>query len=96
MDAQSMNIGLHHVAERLEYHTVALDSADAGKGVRKDSYLEMPSAIPGTRVARVQVTLILDQDFDRRKRPLENLLYALSSVDRHGNTSLNGFTITCR
>jgi hypothetical protein len=42
------------------------------------------------------VALILDQDFDGGKRPLENLLYALSSVDRHGNTSLNGFTITCR
>ena len=96
MDAQSMNIGLHHVTEGLEYHTVALDSALASKGVRNNSYLEMPSAVLCTRVARVQVTLILDQDFDRRKRPLENLLYALSSVDRHGNTSLNGFTITCR
>ena len=91
-----MNIGLHHVMERLEYHTVALDSARASKGVRHNSDLEMPSAVPGTRMARVQVTLILDQDFVGRERPLENLLNALSSVDRHGNTSLNGFTMTCR
>ena len=91
-----MNIGLHHVPERLEYHAVAPNSAFTSKGVRGNSHLEMPSAIPGTRVARVQVTLILDQDFDGGKRPLEHLLYALFSVDCHGNTSLNGFTITCR
>lgn len=91
-----MNIGLHHVMERLEYHAVTLDSTLAGKGVRNYPDLEMPLAVPGTRVALVQVALILNQDIHRRKCPLENALNAFCSVGRHGNTGLNGFTVTCR
>ena len=94
--AQSMNIRLHHVAESLEYHAVAPNSALARKGVGNDPDLEMTLSVSGTSVARVQVALILNQEIYGCKCRLEKALNAFRPVRRHGNTSLNGFTVTCR
>lgn len=94
--AQRMNIGLHHVMERLEYHAVALDSVLAHKGVGNNPDLEMSLAIPGTRMARVQVALVLNPEIHWRKRRLQKALNTLRPIGRHGNMSLNGLTVTCR
>ena len=89
-----MNIRLHYVAEGRIYHTVALDSALAGKGIRHDPDLEVALTIAGTGVACVQVTLVLDQDVRRRKGRLQQFPDSLLAFRRHGNTSLNGLTTT--
>lgn len=94
MHAQGMDIALHHVLERPKYHAVALDSAFAGEGICDDPDLEVPHPVPSTRMAFMEVTLVLHQDFRRCKRSHQKALYSTCPFRCHGNTSLNGFTAT--
>ncbi len=94
MYAQGMNIALHHVLERSKYHAVALDSALAGEGICDDPDLEVPHPTPSTRMAFMQVALVLYQNFRRCKRSHQKALNPICPFRRHGNTSLNGFTAT--
>lgn len=61
MHAQGVNIGLHQVVQHLKYHAMALDSAHSLKSRCNNLDLEVAFSIPGTRVACVQVALVLDQ-----------------------------------
>jgi hypothetical protein len=40
------------------------------------------------------MALVLNQDIHRRERRFEDALYPFGAIGRHGNTSLNGFTVT--
>ena len=56
-----MDVRFHQRAQRVIDHSMPLQRATAFESVRDDSDVEMPSTIPGTFVAGVQVALVLDQ-----------------------------------
>ena len=94
MDAQRVNIGLHHLSQRVEDHTVASERCFAGEGSRNDRYVEMTAAISRALMASVQMTLVLHEQVLRQERLGEQGLNACDSVCSHGSTRLNGFTTT--
>lgn len=57
-----MNIGLQQVVQRLEYRSMALNSAHTFEGSCDDLDLEVALSVPGTCVPGMQVALVLDQD----------------------------------
>ena len=53
-----MDVRLHQVPERLEYHSLPLQGPDMPEPVRNDSHLEVTPAIGGAGVATVPVALV--------------------------------------
>jgi hypothetical protein len=64
-DAHSMNIRLEQTANGIIDHLMALDPAQSGKRRGNNGDVEMAFPIPGTLMADVQLTLVLNQKFRR-------------------------------
>ena len=62
-----MYIALHKRAERIINHSMPTNPVLSIKFVGHDPDIEVPFAFLGTSVPGMQVTLILDEQFDRRK-----------------------------
>ena len=92
MNAQCVNIGLHHAAQRVEDHAMAGERRFAGEGGCDDRYVEMPTAVSRTFMPCVQVALVLDEQVLRRERLGEQGLDTCDTVCGHGNTRLKGLT----
>lgn len=73
---------------------MALEPGFAFEVLRHDSDVEVPSAFGGAGVPGVQVTLVLDPEFERPKAILERLADTVFTPGRHGNTRLKGLTLT--
>lgn len=89
-----MYVGLQHIGEDLVNHSMPLDTAPAGKSRRNDANFKMALAIAGAGMSRVQMALILDQQFGGAECRHEQLADPIRSIRAHGSTSLNGFTAT--
>ena len=91
-----MDIRLHHRAQCGVNQSVALDSALAREGIRNDCRFEMPHAIASPCVPGMEVTLVLHLQVRWGECSLEPRLDLLNPFGGHGNTILNGFTLTSR
>lgn len=91
---QRVNVGLEKGSEGLVDHPVALQPGLAGESWRDDTDIEVSTAIGRACMARMQVTLILDQKFRWRERLVETVLNQLCPGFSQGSTALNGLTVT--
>ena len=73
---------------------MTVNLAASSKSVSNDDYLEMTTAIFSSRVTGMQVTLVFDEQLVWREGVGEYCLYFGGAATRHGNTRLNGLTVT--
>src|SRR5690554_2444492 len=92
--AQSVNIRLHEIAERLIDHSMALEGVGARKALRHDPDLEVPASVPGSGMADVQVALVDDVQLFRQERRLQARTNGGDSVAAHGRTCRTGLIRT--
>jgi hypothetical protein len=92
-----MDIGFQQLRERRMDLAVAGDRAQAPKRLGDDAHTEVTEATGRARVARMQVTLVLDIKFHRREPPYERSTDALAarSAVRHGDCAWAGMILPC-
>ena len=89
-----MNVGLHQAPERVVHHAMPLEQPAPIESIGDDPDLEMTAAVPGARVAGMQVTLVFDEYLARRKCGGQPGLDVVNAIAAHGSTGLNGLTVT--
>lgn len=89
-----MNIGLHQVAEGVVDQPVAFQGAAALEERGGDADSEVAAAVPGARVAGVEVAFVDDLQLCRLQGCGEPLADGDQTILVHGSTSLNGLTTT--
>ena len=88
---ESVDIRLHHRAERLVNPAVSLDTIEAGESAGDQGNAEVASTVAGAGVPRVQMALVLDLESLRFEDLGQTLADPFGPVD-HGSTSLKGLT----
>ena len=89
-----MNIAVHKTAQRIINQTMPRNPIRADELIGHDSDLEVPFALFRARMTRVQVALVLNQEFCRRQgiiQPSPNFVHPFPG---QGSTNLNGLTVT--
>lgn len=89
-----MDVGLHHAVQGCKDHAVAFDGPAARKGLGNDCHVEVPAAGPGAFMTGMQVALIFHQQLHWGERFRQPLFYRGDARAAHGNTLLNGLTVT--
>ena len=89
-----MDVRLHQVPERLEYHSLPLQGPDMPEPVRNDSHLEVTPAIGGAGVATVPVALVNQFQLLGFKSGFQPSTYQAKPCLAHGRTCLKGCTST--
>lgn len=79
MDAQGMNVGLHHVSQTAVNELMSGQRPQAGKFVGDDEYLEVSAALAGAGVAGVQMAFIDHFELRGLQRPLQDSANALDA-----------------
>jgi len=70
-----MYVCRHELSERRVNHSVAVDPTAVPKGISDDDHLEMTEAVFGASVTGMQVTLVFDEQFVRRKSVCQDCFY---------------------
>ena len=94
LDTQRVNIGRHKVAQCFVDEFVSLDARAVGEGGCGNSDVKMTEATSRARMSGVKVTLVFDKKVFRRKRFLQGCFDHCDAICGHGNTRLNGLTMT--
>lgn len=94
IDAQSVDIGLHQGAQSIVDQAVSFDRALASERARDNCHIEMTASVARTRVPHMKMTLIFDQHVRWGKGLSKDRLNFSRAIFGHGNTRLNGFTVT--
>jgi len=89
-----MNFGLHQLGQRIINHSVALNAASPLKFAGYNRYVKMPFAVLRACMAQMQLTLVFDHKFRRVELLFQFFSDKQWSILSHGNTFLNGFTVT--
>ena len=89
-----MNVGVHGRPQRIIYHSMARKQPLAGKGPGHEGDGEVSAARLGPGVARVFMAFVDDGEVFGRQHLGEALTDHLNARCCHGNTCLNGFTLT--
>ena len=88
--AESVDIGLHQVAEGLVHHAVPLEGISAGEALRNDPHVEVPPAISSARVPDMQPAFVRDLELLWRESLLEARSDGGCSVVVHGGICRTG------
>lgn len=93
-DGKCVDVGLHHVADRLVDQPVPPYDRQARKSFRNEPYGEMPMAVRSTRMAGVQVTVVDHLHCRRLQRCSQPRLESLGTgcAIAHGRTHGRAFT----
>lgn len=94
MNAESVDVGLHHVAQCVEDHAVAGERRFAGEGGCHDRHIEVTATISRTLMPCVEMALVFDEKALRRERLIQQGLDTCDPVRAHGSTRLKGLTTT--
>ena len=89
-----MNVGCHELSQCRVDHPVAVDPTTASKGIGNDDHFEVSTAILGSLVTGMQVTLVFDKQLVGCESVGQNCLYHGGPLAGHGKTRLNGLTVT--
>jgi hypothetical protein len=89
-----VNFRLHHGAQRLENHAVALQRRFTLKRFGYDPDIEVTTAGAGTFVPGMQMTLVLNEEFIGSEFFGELRFDGSNSPGCHGSTGMKGLTVT--
>lgn len=59
-DSERVDIGLQKIAEYVVHHAMTLQPVRVAESFRNDGYVEVATAVPGSFVPGMKMTLILD------------------------------------
>ncbi len=93
VDAQSVDLGVHKIADSLINESVAAYQAQALELFRDDLDVEMSSAGFRASMADMFVAFVSYHEFDRIQSRAQSGSDIFYSLFVHGKTSLNGLTI---
>ena len=85
-----MDVGGHHVAERVENHPVTLETACAGERGRDYPDGEMAAAVTCPRMPDMTMAVVVDLQQLRREGLLKQFTHSLDADLVHGATCTNG------
>jgi hypothetical protein len=88
LDPERMDIGFYQSGERIINHSVALKPVLALESPGDNGDVEVAPAVLRAFVPRMEMTLILDQEFHGIKGRLELRANSCDAVPGHGSTSL--------
>lgn len=71
-----------------------LEARLAFERIRYDPYLEVGPSVTGTGVTGMKMRLVLDHQLDGVETGLQTCPDLLFPIRAHGNTRLNGLTVT--
>lgn len=91
-----MDFGIHQFTERLEDFAVALHRRLAREAVGDYVHVIMTLSFLRTRMPDMKMALVLNDQRFRLQSIRQAPLNTLGALFTHGNTSLNGLTVTLR